>query len=366
VNLFVADPAWGCWIVLYFFLGGLAAGAYFVAALIELIGNEADRGLARIGYRIAFPLIVICGILLTVDLERPGRFWHMLLQSQVVDQAQAEGFPWTGAGWLLMVQSLMLKPWSPMSIGAWALFLFGGFSFLSFLSSLWPNGWLDRFLHRRWLGHTLQLAGAGVGFFVASYTGALLTASNQPLWSQTEWVAPLFLASAASTGIAALLLLGRKTVPAAVEERLERADFCSLVLELGVFVVFLVSLGGSLLAVWQVWQGWVLLLGVPLLGLVLPLALHMGRRGVGGWRMPAAVISALLGGFLLRYAIVMTPPALLAHGTPTSPAERGTPAAWIRISPEDGRPRDGGAGASALNRVGVRLEHSKIPPAANP
>src|SRR5207253_1797450 len=40
VNLFVADPEWGWWIILYFFLGGLAAGAYFVSALIELVGGE--------------------------------------------------------------------------------------------------------------------------------------------------------------------------------------------------------------------------------------------------------------------------------------------------------------------------------------
>ena len=29
MNLFVADPDWGGWIVCYFFLGGIAAGAYF-------------------------------------------------------------------------------------------------------------------------------------------------------------------------------------------------------------------------------------------------------------------------------------------------------------------------------------------------
>jgi formate-dependent nitrite reductase membrane component NrfD len=366
MNLFVADPQWGGWIILYFYLGGIAAGAYFVAALIELIGNEADRVVARTGYRIAFPLIVVCGFLLTVDLERPERFWHMLLQSQVVEQALAEGWPWSGASWLLMLHSPMLKTWSAMSIGAWALFVFGGFTFLSYLSSLWPGGRLDRLLHRRWLGHAFQLAGSGVGFFVASYTGVLLTASNQPLWAQTEWVAPLFLTSAASTGIAALLLAGRRFISTPVEARLERADLWALGLELCVFVIFLSSLGGSLLAVWQVWQGKVLLLGVPVLGLVLPLALHLGCNRVGRLRMSGAVASALLGGFLLRYAIVITPPALLAHGTVPPAAEVGTPAAWFRISPEDDRPRGGGPGASALNRGGITLEHSKIPPAATP
>src|SRR5690348_11962785 len=31
MNLFVADPHWGHWILLYFYLGGIAAGAYFAA-----------------------------------------------------------------------------------------------------------------------------------------------------------------------------------------------------------------------------------------------------------------------------------------------------------------------------------------------
>ena len=47
--------------------------------------------------------------------------------------------------------------------------------------------------------NVLQALGCVAGFFVASYTGALLSATNQPMWSDTVWLAPLFLASAAST-----------------------------------------------------------------------------------------------------------------------------------------------------------------------
>jgi formate-dependent nitrite reductase membrane component NrfD len=415
MNLFVADPEWGWWIILYFFLGGIAAGAYFVAALMELIGGESDRALARVGYRIAFPLVLICGLLLTIDLERPERFWHMLLQSEVVDEALTMGWPKTGTGWSLMLQSPNLKLWSPMSVGAWALFFFGMISFLSFLASVWPEGWLARFLYRRWFGHAFQFLGSGFGFFIASYTGALLTASNQPLWSQTEWVGPLFLSSAGSAGIAVLLLVRSGAGPTESGERLERADLWALGLEAGVFVIFLASLGGSLFAVWNVWQGKVLILAVPLLGLLLPLGLQLWQDNPARWRLLTAAGSALLGGFLLRYAIVTIPPALLHFGTSltreqlrqpliqTVPGwvflggmvvfailippfldrrmllnfrdrlavwiisaavcltalaytfrgtstEAGTPAAWLRISPEDGRQRDGGPGASGLNR----------------
>ena len=90
----------------YFFLGGLAAGLYFIAALIELVGTARDRAMAQ-GRRTicAFPLALVCGMLLIVDLGRPERFWHMLIQSE------------TGRS--------MFKYWSPMSIGAWALTVFG-------------------------------------------------------------------------------------------------------------------------------------------------------------------------------------------------------------------------------------------------
>src|SRR5438094_2889487 len=83
MNLFVADPHWGWWIILYFFLGGIAAGAYFMATLIDLVGQDRDRELARLGYGVAFPLISLCGLFLIVDLDQPLRFWHMLFKSEI-------------------------------------------------------------------------------------------------------------------------------------------------------------------------------------------------------------------------------------------------------------------------------------------
>src|SRR5207249_4110918 len=91
----VANPEWGRWVILYFFFGGIAAGAYFIGTLIDLVGTERDRSLSRLAYYIAFPLVLICGILQVIDLGRPERFWHMLIQSNT-------GLP-------------MVKYWSPIS-----------------------------------------------------------------------------------------------------------------------------------------------------------------------------------------------------------------------------------------------------------
>jgi formate-dependent nitrite reductase membrane component NrfD len=370
MNLFVADPEWGWWIVFYFFLGGIAAGAYFLASLIELVGGSLARDLPRVGYWIAFPLVSICGLLLTVDLERPERFWHMLFRSGQVREALDAG--WPGGGWGTMLQAPLLKRWSPMSIGSWALTVFGFCSGLSLLGSLWSEGRLSRWLRHGWFGRLLQLIGSLVGFFVAAYTGTLLSATNQPLWSDTPWVAPLFLTSAASTGAATMLLLARLTGvgwPDAAE-RLERVDVFALVLELVVFGGLIASLATWLKPIWDTQQGKLLVAAVPLLGMVLPLAFYLARRRSVGSAPVALVFAALFslgGGLLLRYAILHAPRQILAERpaliSSMPPGAYGTPdngAPWLgAISPEDGR-RPGQAGADPQNRPAELHPRSKV------
>ena len=211
---------------------------------------------------------------------------------------------------------------------------------------------MERGLRRSWFGRGLQVVGCFVGFFIAAYTGALLTATNQPMWSDTTWIAPLFLTSAASTGIALMILIAeRRRVSSAVMQRLERADLWALGLELAVFVVFLASLGGSLLAVLETWHGRLLVAGVLVIGLLIPLAVHL-RLGVSLSARGAIVAAAfaLVGGFLLRYALVTTPAELLSQG----------PARVARFSPEDGRPRGEGTGADPNNRGGEVQPQSKV------
>src|SRR3712207_4941729 len=154
-----APPEWHWLVIVYFFFGGLAGGSYALAALIELFRAEADRPLARLGYLVAFPAVLLCRPLLIVDLNRPERFWHMLMQSETF-------LP-------------MFKWWSPMSVGSWALTLFGAFSFISFLAALAEERRmripLVGSLHRGVLGKVFVALGAFFAFFLASYTGVLLS-----------------------------------------------------------------------------------------------------------------------------------------------------------------------------------------------
>jgi protein NrfD len=351
MNFWVEDPRWEWWIVSYFILGGLGAGCYFMATLIDLMGSDEDRDLARIGYWLAFPLILVCGLLLILDLHRPVAFWHMLARSEVAEQAWNDGWPTTGLGWKAALGVPLMKPWSPMSIGSWALSVFGLCSGLSFLGSLWPDGMLSRILRRGIVGRALQVVGCLAGMFVAAYTGTLLSATNQPMWSDTVWIGALFLTSSASMSIAVMLLIARwrGMANAGSLERLERADLWALGLEIVVFAVFLASLGAFLPAVLETWNGKVLIFGTLLVGLIVPLAIHLRIGGSLRWSMPAAAVCALLGGVILRYTMVRTSSELLVRG----------PSVAAAYSPEDGR-KTGSRGADPGNRGTELAPRSKL------
>ena len=291
----VAAPEWGWLVVLYFFFGGIAAGAYFIATLIDLVGAERDRPIARIAYYITAPLVLLCGLFLTLDLERPERFWHMLIESNT-------GLP-------------IFKYWSPISVGAWALLLFGLFTGASFLGVLAEDArfglgrlsGLARNLHQGPIGLIFQVIGCLFGFFIASYTGALLTATNQPFWSDSPLIGALFLASAASTGIAVLLLIlsFRRAAPPDSVANLERTDRWAMLLELVLLVAFMISLGGLAPVFLFSGYGILLLIGTLLGGVLIPLFLQWRPRLLGSNGILLAAVLVLVGGFILRYAIVM-------------------------------------------------------------
>jgi formate-dependent nitrite reductase membrane component NrfD len=298
-TLFTAPAQWEWLIVFYFFLGGIAGGAYFIAALMDLLGRVEDRPLARLGYLIAFPLTVVCGLLLIVDLTRPLRFWHMLLESETMRP--------------------MIKWWSPMSVGAWALLLFGLFAFLSFLAALarepgaGGGRWWTRFGALRppgVLGTIVVMLGGLLGFFIAGYTGVLLSVTNRPIWANTSLLGLVFLISSASTAAAALALLGHRRAwrGAGALQPLERFDSWMLVLELLALVALVVSLG-SLARLWLNAWGALLVGGVVILGILVPLFLYrraFRRATFGGAQAALAAVLVLVGGFLLRVVIVLS------------------------------------------------------------
>ena len=45
---FSASPHWSWYIILYFFIGGLAGGCYFIASMIDNFRGADDRRIARL------------------------------------------------------------------------------------------------------------------------------------------------------------------------------------------------------------------------------------------------------------------------------------------------------------------------------
>jgi len=267
-------PHWEMLIVWYFFLGGIAGGAYFTAAIADIFGTARDRAVAKVGYLLSLPLTVACGILLIVDLGVPLRFLNML-----------------GT----------FKFWDPMSIGAWGVGIFGLFSFVSSALSFSTS---ERAIGRR---RRVSAVGSVFGFFLAAYTGVLLSNTSLPFWGDARLMGALFLASGASTGMAAISLIMLLVGASAGEGwgKVKRADRYSIVLELVLLALFLALLGSAAAPLTSgrfaplFWGG---LVG---LGLVLPLVLDMvGRRAKGVAALAAVLV--LAGGFVLRYVVLMS------------------------------------------------------------
>jgi formate-dependent nitrite reductase membrane component NrfD len=274
----VLKPAHWKWeIVTYFWMGGIAAGAYVVAAVADLLGGEEDRATAKTGRLIAFPLLLLCPLLLIKDLGRPERFYNMLR---------------------------IFKLRSPMSVGSWALFVFGGFTGLSALLELAP---LRHRARAQGVGRLLGLLGAPVGLFVGGYTGVLISATAIPLWWRNRLLwGPVFVASAYSTGIAAIeaaLVLSGAGRPRALR-RLGSAHLFGLLVEAGLLLASVRRLGkaGDPLVRGR-WSS-LFVPGTTGVGLALPILLSL-RGGEPGRGMSAIrALCVLVGGFVLRTCII--------------------------------------------------------------
>jgi formate-dependent nitrite reductase membrane component NrfD len=287
---FVAPPQWEWYIVWYFFLGGLSGGAYVIGTLLRLLGARRDESAARLAFLIAFPTMFLCPIFLTLDLGLPFRFWHMFVDSRTF--------------------GLNFKYWSPMSMGAWALFFFGAFATVSFLEVLALENTLRHPLARRFaqglsgtVGRLVMVVGALFALFLMGYTGVLLSVSNQPIWSDTWVLGALFLASGLSVATAAIALLTRWRASAGpTAPKLFRADRYFVLLELALLIAFFVTLGstGARMVHGRDAVLWVIVLA----GILAPLAVHWRPSHRVSGAVVLASGLALVGGLALRIVVV--------------------------------------------------------------
>jgi len=292
---FVRPPGWEWYILGYFFLAGLTGGCYAIGTMLRLWGGSRGEAAARVAFLTAFPLFLLCPVFLTIDLGRPLRFWHMLV-STTPGQA-----------------GLDFKYWSPMSLGSWALVLYGIFAFVSFLEALAlgrttrgePVPAIPRALAGGF-GRAFNIVGAVLGLFVASYTGVLLSVSNQPVWSDTWTLGGLFLASGLSASAALLAGLVRSRRDAApTEPQIRQADGYFALLELVLIVLFLVTLAsaGTLSAVLA--APWLVLWLLVAVSLIPPLA-ELTHRKVPVRGAGIVALVALVGTLALRAIVLLS------------------------------------------------------------
>jgi len=285
----IHQPHWKWLIICYFFLGGISGAAFVVATIADLVGPKGDRRIGQVGRYVSFAALLPSPVLLILDLGRPERFLNMLR---------------------------VLKPHSPMSIGTWGLTAFGFFSGLAALRQAAADGVLGRGAlaqtATRLPARALGLGGSPFAFFVAGYTGVLLAATAVPLWAKRALlVGPLFLASAFSTAtaaIAAVLALlpgtGRGT-----HRRLEQLQTIAMVGELALHAAWIEGLGETAAPIERGRTGALLRHGTIGAGLVVPLCLHaletlLPARWARALSLLASAL-ALMGGFILRYAVVV-------------------------------------------------------------
>lgn len=305
-----AELLWGLPVIGYLFLAGLGAGAYTVSSSVLLRGGGGFGSqhfqLARYGALLA-PLPVILGtglLILELGSFEAGNYFRFI--------------------YLFLTINL-----SPMSLGSWLL---GGFILASmvYAYTFWapdakPGDQWDK------LRRGLAWIGVPLGISVAIYTGVLLGAMPaRPFWN-SPILALLFLVSALSTGVAGILLI-RALVAKPVEETpdserggymLLASDTILIGFELCVvflFVMFahltvgnvkeavsVILSGGSLATLF--WFGFVFI------GLLLPVLIELKyviptllnhQRYVAPRSVEILVpVIILLGGFLLRYVVVV-------------------------------------------------------------
>lgn len=282
------EPIWGAPIAWYLFLAGLGGGAYITSAFLRWRHPEA-QGMRRAGHFIAPVAVAIGLVLLMVDAEAglhdPLRFALLL----------------TNFGSVMTWGVVFLSVFMAIALAT---------AVLDIMKKKTP-GWIE-------------LAGAVMALCVAVYTGALLgVCKTFPLWNNAL-LPILFMVSALSAGAASVLLVAvfRHADEFNGAGVLKKFHFCLPIIETLLvaslcFITAFDSTAGfesvmSLVAgEWAVWF-W---LGLVFVGLILPTALEtwllfFSSKEFEESKKAHAISAAsdagvLVGGFMLRYLVVM-------------------------------------------------------------
>jgi len=279
----VRRPVWTWEVPAYFWLGGMAAGAFLTASLAQTVGSADDRRVAADGFYVAALAIVPCAPLLIADLGRPQRFHHMLR---------------------------IFKPMSPMNLGAWTLTGFTPLAFARAASHAADTGLLRgpfRALAKLAPRRLLELSGSLLGLVLAGYSGVLLGATNVPLWAKSKLLGGVFMASALSSGSAAVTLqAARRGAPDATLHRLSTVESVASLTEMAILTGYLMQSGKAARPLTTGRFAAPFWLGAVGVGALLPLLVHrFSGRDQGAMRSltTVAAVCTMAGSLVLRWSI---------------------------------------------------------------
>jgi formate-dependent nitrite reductase membrane component NrfD len=277
----IRKPVWTWEVPVYFWLGGLAGGAYLISSAAGLFGDGDDRRATGAGFYVAAGAALPCAPLLIADLGRPDRFHHMLR---------------------------IFKPLSPMNLGAWTL---AGFTPLSVARAMAEArdrlppllSLLLKLVPKR----LLELVGAIFGMVLAGYTGVLLAATNVPLWAKSRLLPAVFTASAVASGSAAVSLAAEASASDRTLRKLEAIENAGGLAELGLAVTYIMRSGRAARPLLQGPNAMPFWGGAIGLGGVLPLVLRLaGRGGSARTRRRLGSVAAacsIVGSLALRWSV---------------------------------------------------------------
>lgn len=313
------DPVLHVWhwqIPLYLFLGGLAAGILFFAALYYL-RNEGERYSTAVKVApIVAPIAIALGLIaLVLDLKHPLYFWQLYTTIRLES-------PMSWGAWVLMLVMPLSIIWVATYLkevfpkidlqnGVFAKIL--GFIFKPIENGEvnwdWKFKWLSDF-EKLMIGYRKPMAWVILvsSVVLGVYTGILLSAFNaRPLWNNAI-LGPLFLTSGLSTGAATIMFMSKNHD----EQKLfSQIDILLITIELffivHLFMGFLAGPQVQIEAASLFWGGEFTIyfgLFVVVLGLIMPAIFEIME--LKGYRVHIAIPALLIlfGGLLFRFVMV--------------------------------------------------------------
>lgn len=288
------DPVLHIWhwhIPVYLFLGGLAAGILFFAALYTIMGREKEMPTAVKWATFVVPVALVLGLMaLFFDLKHQMFFWRLYTTVRIE---------------------------SPMSWGAWVLM------FITPLSMLWAASYVKEAIpdwkwKYKFMDQIMELvdkyrkalawAMLALAVILGIYTGILLSAFNaRPLWN-TSLLGLLFLVSGMSTGAATIMWMSKDHYERKI---MSMIDLVLIIVEIffiiHLFMGFMASTAVQIEAAELFLGGeftvsfWVF---VVILGLIFPAILEILE--LRGYKIPVAVPALLIlfGGLAFRVIMV--------------------------------------------------------------